>query len=792
MKKICTLFMLGGVAIAANAQQINGSFNSDWHYCTPWDSKGNTTSVGSEPEGWHVSNVNVASPLSPVTIADAVDSKEGEGWAVKLTNKSTAGNAVPAYLTLGTPFATAQVNFPAKVVDSDGGTFGGNSFTYRPDALSFDYKRDNSHGAENATVVAYLWNGTWTQSDVPGNTAIWTSTTKVDMVNRDRNILGIDTSTGGNITSTEGATCVAKLQEAISESTGDEWQSKTIDFVYADKKANVENINVIFSASDYFGDRNNIVVNNTLTIDNVRLVYYHSLNSLQTTDTDGNPIAFNEEFAADKYNYTVDAAYDDFGTEVSYDVKGVGATVETYYDEDTQEYTITVKGNDYDAETNPDALTTYTIKYKKAAPQLQSLVVAGREFISAGNTSTDFTATGRYYDDDFSYKLLAEGATVETNYDEATSKLTVTLNDENAISNTVYTITFEGNQKEAVYQIPNSDFDKWNDTTLAEGWNSFNTATGLLAAFASMSPMPEKIEGAEGYGVRLTSKDLYIAYANGNMTTGHINMGSTNPADATNFNFTDRTDVDGNLPFAGMPDAFEVFARFTPGTAKEEGTALNGRVQLILHGEAAYHDPEVESLVETSKIASASVIIPATEEWTKFTGEFNYTGNTSATMYLLASATTNPLPGASKDDVLDLDNLRLIYYNTLTDLRFNGKTVDGFSPEKTEYTIEGVENVDEIANVECDKKSQFSTTTTTVDAENRKVTIVVYGNDSSVNPDNKTVYTINFPAPIVDGIGSISADEAQSHKVYTLNGVRVSGKPTAGVYVVDGKKVVIK
>ena len=269
-------------------------------------------------------------------------------------------------------------------------------------------------------------------------------------------------------------------------------------------------------------------------------------------------------------------------------------------------------------------------------------------------------------------------------------------------------------------------------------------------------------------------------------------MGSTNPADATNFNFTDRTDVDGNLPFAGMPDAFEVFARFTPGTAKEEGTALNGRVQLILHGEAAYHDPEVESLVETSKIASASVIIPATEEWTKFTGEFNYTGNTSATMYLLASATTNPVPGASKDDVLDLDNLRLIYYNTLTDLRFNGKTVDGFSPEKTEYTIEGVENVDEIANVECDKKSQFSTTTTTVDAENRKVTIVVYGNDSSVNPDNKTVYTINFPAPIVDGIGSISADEAQNHKVYTLNGVRVSGKPTAGVYVVDGKKVVIK
>ena len=45
---------------------------------------------------------------------------------------------------------------------------------------------------------------------------------------------------------------------------------------------------------------------------------------------------------------------------------------------------------------------------------------------------------------------------------------------------------------------------------------------------------------------------------------------------------------------------------------------------------------------------------------------------------------------------------------------------------------------------------------------------------------------------VVDAIDSVSADNAKNHKVYTLDGVRVNGKPAAGVYVVDGKKMTIK
>lgn len=787
MKKILSVFMLGGVALSANAQQINGGFDADWVKCVPWDSKGNTSVSGTQPEGWHASNVNTA--IGKKQIIDAVEGKDGTGKAAHLYNTSILGNKIPAYLTLGTPFATAEVK-SFSVKNSDGGTFGGSSFTFRPDAMRFDYKRDNSNGDENATVLAYLWNGTWTQKDVPGNTVVVGSTKKVDMQDRDRNILDMATATGGEVTSTEGAACVAKIVKSIEGSTNGEWASDTINFVYADKNASVEKLNVIFSATDYFGDRNNIVDGNSLTIDNVEFVYYHALTSLSTTDSEGNAVELNEPFATDRYNYTVNAAYDVYKTKVAYTKKGVGAKVEQSYDEATCVLTLSVKGDDYDAETNPSSVTTYTIKYKKPAPTLNSLVVAGHEFIAAGNDSKNFTATGNYYDDELQYAASSEAAHVSADYDKAAGKLTLTVEEEGTVAPNVYTVTFEGKEKEPVYQIPNSDFENWGETALAEGWNSFESAAGTFASFASMSPMPEKIEGVEGNGVRLKSKDLWVAYANGNMTTGRINMGSANAADAANYNFTDRTDVNANLPFAGEPDAFEVYARFTPGTAKKEGTELQGRVQIIMHGDAAYHDPELSEL-GAEKIASASVLIPATAEWTKFTGEFKYTGNESDNLYLLASATTNPVPGASKDDQLDLDNIKLIYYHALSNLTFNGVKLAGFSADKTDYTITIDGDVAEAADkIKYVVKGRGASATT--DLEGDVLTITVNGNDYAANAESQTVYTVKFEKKVVDGINSISADYAKNHKVYTLSGVRVNGKPAAGVYIVDGKKVVIK
>ena len=802
MKKNYALLLLSVAALTANAQQINGDFDAAWEKCVPWDSKGNTFSKGVQPQGWNMANVVLAGTVGEKITRSAED--EPANYAVKVNNiyNSIVKQNIPGYFTLGTPWATAETK-GTSVRNSDGGTFGGMKFTYHPDAISFEYQRDNSNGTdEQATVLAYLWNGTWTQKDVPGNNAVgvfsWGSATRVDMENRERNVLGMSkTATGGDVTKTEGATLVATIDHAITESTEGEWKTDTIPFVYKEgcETAGVENINVIFSSANYFGPQSDIKAGNSLTVDNVKLIYYHALSSLKPTDNYGYDVDIN--FSPDTFNYTVESTYDPDWTTVGYTKKGVGATVEAAYDDLTGQYVLTVKGEDYDAETNPEAMSVYTIQYQKAAPTLTSLNVAGHEFVTASSTSTDFTATGNCYTDEISYVASSEKATVEQTYDEAEHKLTLTVSEAGCPSS-VYTVTFEGKSKEAAYQIANADFENWTDdenAKIAEGWNSFDTAAGLFASFASMSPMPQKIEGYKGNGVRIVSKDLWVAYANGNITTGHINMGSTNPADATNYNFTDRTDVNGNMPFAGRPDAFEVYARFTPGTAKaateeaeQEQPALQGRVQLILHKDAAYHDPEMAEMAD-EKVGSANVLIPATEEWTKFTGEFSYTTDaTPEVQYLLASATTNPVPGASKDDQLDLDELHLIYYSTLKDLQIDGKTIEGFSPENTEYTIES-DNADLLNTITFEKKGVGASVEKDVDLTNNVCTITVYGNDYEVNPANKTVYTVKLTP--TTSIGSISADNAANHKTYTLGGVRIN-KPAAGLYIVDGKKKVVK
>lgn len=364
----------------ATTPQLN-DFSGDWETCIPWDSKGNTESSGTQPKGWHISNVQTA--LGAVVAGAKAEGSNGTTVAVKLTNQEKAGQMIPAYMSLGTPWATAETK-GTKVRNADGGVFGGLDFTYRPDAISFDYQRDNSKKKENATAIAYLWKGTWTQTNVPGNTAVgvfsYGTATKVTMTNRDRNVLGNETSaTLGDkpAVPSKDAKLIAKLEQPISESTNGTWKSMTIPFTYNDKTAVPEYINVIFAANDYFGDRNGIVAGNSLTIDNVKLVYYHALNSLTYN---GNKVANFDEGTTE---YTLNGKLVEDFDKVEFTVKGVGASYDVAKDEVNNVATITVKGNDYDV--NPSSKTVYTIKFD------------GTVGINGITTSTN-SANGAIYD----------------------------------------------------------------------------------------------------------------------------------------------------------------------------------------------------------------------------------------------------------------------------------------------------------------------------------------------------------------------------------------------------------
>lgn len=263
----CSLALLP--AVAQDPQLPNNGFEEPFTDCIPWTSTGNTTTTGTTPTDWTISQVVGINGLGATVVGEVVEGYES-AQAVRVYNTANAfmpSQIVPGYVTLGTTWSTSVVGS-----ENDGGTFGGLDFAGRPTEITFMYKREL--GAEGntqpATVVVYLWKGTYTQSDVPGNIAIGDPTT-VSMDNRDRNIIGKETAKGGEVTKSEDAELIGKAIVNITDVTS-EWKEGKVKIEYL-SDATPEHINVIFAANDYFGDAADIEAGNSLTIDNVNCVY---------------------------------------------------------------------------------------------------------------------------------------------------------------------------------------------------------------------------------------------------------------------------------------------------------------------------------------------------------------------------------------------------------------------------------------------------------------------------------------------------------------------------------------
>ena len=395
-----------GVTLA-QAQQVDGDFNQPWVQNTPWDSENGYYSGRADftqPVGWVVSSVSGMNGAGATNVATQEVVSDGD-YAVVIANSPNSvmsSQIIPGYMSLGTTWATAVSNI-VSVSNADGGCFGGKEFAYRPDALRLDYKRSHGDGnaSERASVIAYLWKGTYTQADVPGNTVLFSGVVKVDMTDRDRNILGKETAEGGAVTSTEDAALVASIEYYI-DGDAEEWTPLEVPFTYADGdngNALPEKLNIILAANDYFADRSTIGKDNKLTVDNVELVYWHALSALAY---EGSTIEFNENTLA----------YDLSGVEydealLSYTVKGKGATASTSYNEETAVLSIRVEGNDFAS--NPESVTTYTIQFAVPAPAVDVTPIVGEY-----DSNLDITVGGTDAPATRSYINLAAGEAVGT------------------------------------------------------------------------------------------------------------------------------------------------------------------------------------------------------------------------------------------------------------------------------------------------------------------------------------------------------------------------------------------
>ncbi len=277
-------FLLSGAlllslsAFTANAQQLpNVGFESWKTTC------GKTLSVpkdfrqrpGVEPSDWNGSNVNQKVSIFTKSEPGLVTQQtEGNNKYLQLKNifvgVSTIGSVAPGFVNFGTPWVYAS----ATIEKCDGGTFGGQSFGYKPDAIKGKYKRADSdeegnpiYNDESSHIIVYLWNGTY--KSFIGSTDL---KTKEEKENVDRAVLGKTTgSASGKL--------VASCDKAFSSTANKDWETIVVPLDYVANAGNPTMMNVIISAGDYW-NRGNLKGGTTLLVDDVDFVYYSTLTSL--------------------------------------------------------------------------------------------------------------------------------------------------------------------------------------------------------------------------------------------------------------------------------------------------------------------------------------------------------------------------------------------------------------------------------------------------------------------------------------------------------------------------------
>jgi hypothetical protein len=220
--------------------------------------------------------------------------------------------------------------------------------------------------------------------------------------------------------------------------------------------------------------------------------------------------------------------------------------------------------------------------------------------------------------------------------------------------------------------INNGGFENWDNlgsnSVEPASWNSFMTANSTwLTSFGKKKRVDRsnvKRPGSAGtYSAIIWSTNETVAIANGNLTCGKINMGSTNATDPSNYNYTASTESGFNHSFIGHPDSLVVWLRFKPAS----GGAEQARMNAVIHDSYDLKDP-ADAGSTSHVVGSATLNFPKTSGlWVRKSIPFVYSGPATTSAYILISFTTNMTPGGgSAGDSLYIDDLEVIYNTNLS------------------------------------------------------------------------------------------------------------------------------
>ena len=326
------------------------------------------------------------------------------------------------------------------------------------------------------------------------------------------------------------------------------------------------------------------------------------------------------------------------------------------------------------------------------------------------------------------------------------------------------------------YQIPNSGFEDFHNAGKADEpnhWHSFQSATGDLASMVTgnihLTKSTDVRPGTSGKtSVKLVPVNVFVAMANGTMTTGRMVAGSISAKDPKNHAETNisNTDKDANGdPFYtlmdGRPDAVKVWAK----TKVKSGDAT---ISAVITDGTYYQDPEDKTY--NNVFSKAQSAINTGEQWQEIVVPFKEQGNNVEPKAILVTISTNGTPGkGDKNDYIIVDDLSLVYNPEAQSIKFNGKEIDGFSPTTYEYTIDDTADPSKIS---VEAKGVASVT---LGDDNKTVTVITSGEDLS----STATYTIHFTKSATTLIENIDKGVAEK---------KVAGRYNAAGQTVGSKQ----
>lgn len=373
----------------------------------------------------------------------------------------------------------------------------------------------------------------------------------------------------------------------------------------------------------------------------------------------------------------------------------------------------------------------------------------------------------------------------------------------------------------AKYQLPNAGFETYHTATVTSPddpnekstsdepnyWHSFMSASGnpALVYMAGYNPVTFKCDdvrpGSTGkQSLMLKSIDMYIAIANGTITTGRMNTGDyvASNTDA-NYAWSDMSQTDKDAhgdPFYAtlysLPDAMKVWLKFKQGTANAQHPYATATA--IINDGTEFHEPAPSKTTYTNVVGEArnAKIAETGDEWKEFTIPFTYDAFAqygAKAKSVLVTLSTNADAGQGSDgDLLYVDDLSFVYnagLKAITLTAENGEVfnVDGVNAETKEYTA--TVPFDVTANnlkAVSDGKGAYVSTT----IADGKATIEITSNDLATT----NVYTLNIKKGnaqgITSGINGAQAAQAQAAGIYTIGGMRVNAITKPGLYIVKG------